>query len=374
VLALTERLGLPLDPDAIADTLPVALKQRLEIVRALAGDARILLLDEPTAVLAPAEIDGLFQVVRGFARNGGAVVLITHKLEEALAIADRVTVLRRGAVTLSAPARDVNAAVLARAMLGAESPPIPQRVRPEPGRTPVLRSESLEVAREAGGTGLRHATFEICGGEVVAVAAIEGNGQRELLRAVAGLLPTFRGRLEVTRPIAFIPEDRATDGLIPTLTLTENVVLGVGRAAPWIHGRRLRRVDWAAARRRTVELLERYRVIAPGPDARAAALSGGNQQKLIIARALERRPRMLVAENPTQGLDIRATAEVHERLREAADSGAGVLVYSSDLDEVMALGDRILVVAGGVLVEAPAGADRRRIGELMLGMVVPGEA
>jgi simple sugar transport system ATP-binding protein len=373
VLDLTERLGLPLDPDATADALSVALKQRLEFVKALAGEARILLLDEPTAVLAPAEIDDLFQVVRGFARKGGAVVLITHKLEEAVAIADRVTVLRRGTVTLSASAREVDASILAHAMLGAESPPAPARVRPMPGRTPVLRCESLEVAREAGGSGLRYATFEIRGGEVVAVAAIEGNGQRELLRAVAGLLPIFRGRLEVTRPIAFIPEDRTTEGLIPTLTLTENVVLGVGRAAQWIHGRRLRRVDWTAARLRTADLLARYQVVAPGPDARAAGLSGGNQQKLVVARALERRPRMLVAENPTRGLDIRATAEVHERLREAAATGAGVLVYSSDLDEVMTLGDRILIVAGGVVVEAPAGADRRRIGELMLGVVAPRE-
>jgi simple sugar transport system ATP-binding protein len=230
------------------------------------------------------------------------------------------------------------------------------------------------VAREAGGSGLRSATFEIRGGEVVAVAALEGNGQRELLRAVAGLLPTFRGRLEVTRPIAFIPEDRTTEGLIPALTLTENVVLGVGRAAPWIRGRWLRRVDWKAARLRTGDLLLRYRVVAPGPDTRAAALSGGNQQKLVIARALERRPRMLIAENPTRGLDFRATAEVHDRLREAAASGAGVLVYSSDLDEVMALGDRILVAAGGVVLDAPAGAGRRRLGELMLGMVAPRES
>jgi general nucleoside transport system ATP-binding protein len=374
VLDLTERLGLPLNPDAIADALPVALKQRLEIVKALAGEARILLLDEPTAVLAPAEIDELFQVVRGFARRGGAVVLITHKLEEALAIADRVTVLRRGTVTLSASAREVDAEILAHAMLGGETSPVPERAPPVPGRTPVLRCESLEVAREVGGSGLRFATFEIRGGEIVAVAALEGNGQRELLRAVAGLLPTFRGRLEVTRPIAFVPEDRSTEGLIPTLTLTENVVLGVGRAAPWIHGRWLRRVDWRAARLRTGDLLARYRVIAPGPDTKAAALSGGNQQKLVIARALERRPRMLIAENPTRGLDIRATAEVHERLREAAAAGAGVLVYSSDLDEVMTLGDRILIVAGGVVVESSAGADRRRIGELMLGMAAPRES
>ncbi len=364
VEALTARLVLPLDPSQPARFLTIAQKQRLEIVKALAADARVLLLDEPTAVLAPAEAEELLRFVRGLATSGGAVAFITHKLDEALAVADRVTVLRQGVVRLASPRSEVTAARLTEAMLGGAVPaPAPPRAATT---GPVLvRAESLEVARESG-TGLREATFAIRGGELVAVAGVEGNGQRELLRAVAGLKPPLRGRLEVARPIAFIPEDRTTEGLVPTFTLTENVVLGVGRVAGWIRGRGIRRVDWAGARRRTGDLLAAFGVRAAGPEALAASLSGGNQQKLLVARALERRPRVLVAENPTRGLDIRAAAEVHARLRAAADSGAAVLVYSTDLDEVLELGQRVLVAAAGIVTEASAGATRQAVGTLML--------
>ena len=334
-------------------------------MKALASDARILLLDEPTAVLAPSEADELLRVVRGFAQSGGAVVLITHKFDEALAVADRITVLRRGVMVRSATREELTAAELTTAMIGSAVKVSPRA--PHPGDGPVLiRCDALEVARESG-TGLRRASFSVRGGELVAVAGVEGNGQRELLRAVAGLRRPFRGLLEVSRPIAFIPEDRSTEGLIPSLTLTENVVLGVGRAAPWILGRRVRRVDWRAARRRTAELLAEFGVRAAGPEAAAGSLSGGNQQKLLVARAVERRPRVLVAENPTRGLDVQATADIHARLRAAAAGGAAVLVYSNDLDEVLELGDRVLVAADGVIAEAPIEVDRRTLGAMLLG-------
>jgi simple sugar transport system ATP-binding protein len=242
---------------------------------------------------------------------------------------------------------------------------VPPRERPLLDGPVLVQCDALEVKAESG-TGLRHASFAIRGGELVAVAGVEGNGQRELLRAVAGLLRPFRGLLEVARPIAFVPEDRTTEGLIPSLTLTENFVLGIGRSAAWIVGRRVRRVNWAAAKRRTAELLERFSVRAAGPTAVAGSLSGGNQQKLLIARALERRPRVLVAENPTRGLDVQAAAEVHGRLRAVAAAGAAVLIYSNDLDEVLELGDRVLVAAAGVISEAPVGADRQRLGHMML--------
>jgi len=366
VEALTARLSLPLDPTAPAHTLSVGLKQRLEIVKALAGDARVLLLDEPTAVLAPDEAEELLRFVRGFAAGGGAVAFITHKLDEALAVADRVTVLRQGVVTLAAPRVEVSAVRLTEAMIGGALAQGPRPSAPTGGAV-LVRAESLEVKREGGtGTGLRQASFSIRGGELVAVAGVEGNGQRELLRAVAGLRRPFRGLLEVTRPVAFIPEDRTTEGLIPTFDLAENVVLGVGRIAPWIRGRRVRRVDWSAARRRTAELIAEFGVRAEGAASPAGSLSGGNQQKLLVARALERKPRVLVAENPTRGLDLRAAAEVHARLRAAAAAGAAVLVYSSDLDEVLELGSRILVAAGGMVTEAPAGVSRLGLGALML--------
>ena len=365
VTELTERLSLPLDPTLPASRLTVALKQRLEIVKALASDARILLLDEPTAVLAPSEADELLRFVRGFAQSGGAAVLITHKLGEALAVADRITVLRRGVVVRSATRDELTASELTTAMIGSAVKVSPRAQRLGDG--PVLiRCDALEVVRESG-TGLRQASFSVRGGEVVTVAGVEGNGQRELLRAVAGLRRPFRGLLEVSRPIAFIPEDRSTEGLIPSLTLTENVVLGVGRAAPWIVGRRVRRVDWRAARQRTTELLEEFGVRAAGPETAAGSLSGGNQQKLLVARALERRPRVLVAENPTRGLDVQAAADIHERLRAAAAAGAAVLIYCNELDEVLELGDRVLVAADGVISEAPAGVDRRTLGAMLLG-------
>jgi ABC-type uncharacterized transport system ATPase subunit len=361
---LTRRLSLPLDPATPASALTVALKQRLEIVKALASNARILLLDEPTAVLAPAETADLFAFVREFTASGGAVALITHKLEEALTLADRVTVLRRGRVVLVAPRREVTAASLTDAMIGGAIS-TRERQAGRPDGAVLIRCDGLEVKAESG-TGLRQASFTVRGGELVAVAGVEGNGQRELLRAVAGLRRPFRGLLEVSRPVAFVPEDRTTEGLIPTLTLTENVVLGVGRAAPWILGRRIRRVDWPAAQRRTAVLLDQFDVRADGPAALAGNLSGGNQQKLLIARALDRRPRVLVAENPTRGLDLRAAAAIHARLREAATGGAAVLVYSSDLDEVIELGDRVLVASDGVVAEAPAGASRSQLGAMMV--------
>ena len=362
-----ERIGLPLDPDVRTGRLSVGLKQRLEIVKAVAADARILLLDEPTAVLAPAEVAELLDVIRRFTASGGAAVLITHKLDEALAAADRVTVLRRGAVVLQAPRGDLDAAGLAAAMIGGEpvvrAAPTPLHRADEP---PAIRAEALEIAREGGyGLALRQGSLEVRPGEIVGIAAVEGNGQRELLRAVAGRVLPLRGRLQVASPVAFIPEDRTSEGLIPELSLTENVVLGSGREEPWMRGGR---IDWRAAERHTAELLQAYDVVAAGPRAPASSLSGGNQQKVVIARELSRRPRVVVAENPTRGLDLRATAAVHRRLRAAAEAGAAVLVHSSDLDEVLELATRVLVVSRGVVAEPPSGttAGREEIGAMML--------
>jgi simple sugar transport system ATP-binding protein len=368
VRAVAERFGLPLDPDARAGGLTVALKQRLEIVKALASEASILLLDEPTAGLAPGEADELLRVVRGFTQAGGAAALITHKLDEALGTADRLTVLRQGSVVFTGPVAGQTAASVAAAMVGDEGARDRAREAPpmEPGAdAPVLvRLDELEVPRESGyGIAVRRATLSIQAGEIVGVAAVEGNGQRELLRAVAGRLQPLRGRREVAGPVAFIPEDRTTEGLIPSLTLTENVVLGSRHDDPWI---RRGRVDWKVARARTASLLREFGVSAAGPDAPAATLSGGNQQKVVVGRELTRQPQVVVAENPTRGLDLRATEAIHGRLREAAANGAAVLVYSSDLDEVLGLASRLLVAARGSISQVPAGATRARIGELMV--------
>jgi simple sugar transport system ATP-binding protein len=369
VRELGARVGLPLDPDDRVERLSVGLRQRLEIVKALAADARILLLDEPTAVLAPAEVEDLLRVIRRFTAEGGSAVLITHKLDEALAAADRVTVLRRGRVALTGPVAEQDPGTLTAAMIGEAVPD--DRVEPSRGpvpptgdHRPLVRVQSLDVRRDGGlGIALRGASLVVGSGEIVGVAAVEGNGQRELLRAVAGRIHPLRGLREVAEPVAFIPEDRSTEGLIPEMTLTENVVLGSSESDPWIRGRT---IDWREARARTAALLEEYAVAAPGPEAPAATLSGGNQQRVVVARELSRRPRVVVAENPTRGLDIRATATIHVRLRRAASEGAAVLFHSSDLDEVLELATRVVVVSRGVLIQPPPDATRETIGALML--------
>jgi len=370
VRELGERVGLPLDPGARVEQLSAGLKQRLEILKALAADARVLLLDEPTAVLAPAEIGELLRVVRQFTANGGSAVLITHKLDEALEGADRVTVLRRGEVVGSGAASSWSVARLTAAMIGSAV------VRAEPGglapdkhtvlreaRT-MIRAEGLEIAREGEeGIAVREASLVVGAGEIVGVAAVEGNGQRELLRAVAGRLSPSSGYLEVARPIGFIPEDRSTEGLIPELTLTENVVLASRPGDPWIRGPR---IDWSLARARTAELLNRFGIVAPGPDAPAGSLSGGNQQKLVVARELARSPAVVVAENPTRGLDVGAAEDVRRRLRDAAARGAAILFHSSDLDEVLALADRVIVASRGTILAPRPDASRSEIGSLMV--------
>ncbi len=332
---------------ARVESLSVALRQQLEIVKALAIGARILLLDEPSAVLAPSEADALLALIREFVDGGGAAALITHKLREVFVAADRVTVLRQGTVRFSGEVDGQTEETLAVAMIGQTV----ERSATGARQVPPPPSESAPVVAHFGGIPLR-------AGELVGIAAVEGNGQRELLRSIA---------LDDGAPssVALVPEDRTTEGLIPDLSITENMVLGLDQDTRWARGRRL---DWAHARSRTAELIETFRIRADGPDAAVRTLSGGNQQKVVLARALERRPTILIAENPTRGLDIRATAFVHEQIRTAARAGVLVLVYSSDLDEVLELGHRMLVVHARRVAEAPRGADRRVVGEMMLGV------
>jgi simple sugar transport system ATP-binding protein len=357
---LARTTGLVVDPRANVDALPVGAQQRVEILKALARDARVLILDEPTAVLAPAEARELLAWARAFAADGGSVVLITHKLRDALDVADDVTVLRRGAVALARPAAELSADDLLAAMIGAEPPAASGTgVRASAVDAPiVLATRGASVVDARGVTRLADATFEARGGEIVGVAAVEGAGQRELLRLLAGRLAPSTG--EVTRPerVGFIPEDRHRDALVLGLPLVENVAL---RGA----GSRRGRIAWGQLESRTRELIERFDVVAPGPRTMAGALSGGNQQKLVLARELDGDPEAVVAENPTRGLDVRAAAAVLARLREARDRGAAVVVHSSDLDEVLAIADRVVVVHAGRVREAPH--DRDAVGRLMLG-------
>lgn len=338
------RLWQGLDPSVRAEDLGVGAKQRLEILQALATGASVLLLDEPTGLLTQDETTELLQLLRAFADRGGAVVLITHKLAEALAVADRVTVLRRGKTVWSGTAAAQNATTLAAAMLGAGTDRSEQPQAPGPAGDVVVQVSGLVVRA----------------GEIVGVAAVEGNGERELLRTIAGVEARASDGL-VASPVVFIPGDRTTEGLIPGFSLTENLVLG--QLDRWSRGGW---IDWRGAADRTGRLLGEHDVRAPGAGALARTLSGGNQQKLILARALDLAPRVVVAENPTRGLDLQATAAVHARLRSAAAGGAGVLVYSADLDEILELASRVVVVHRGVVLPVPPGASRAELGRLML--------
>ena len=366
---LGEQTGLPIDPASRAEDLPAVLKQRLEVLKALATDARILLLDEPSSVLSPAEAESLLTRIQSFRSRGMSAVLITHKLDEATRVADRVTVLRRGEVVHTGPASADPPARLAALMIGDPGWAPPRASHGASAGEVRVRARGLAVERSGpSGAPLREATFSARSGEVVGIAAVEGNGQRELLRAVAGLLRPSRGELDVSAPVSFVPEDRTSEALIGAFTLAENLAMSQGRSGAWVRGPWL---DWGAVERRTEELLSEFSVRAPGPRTPAIALSGGNQQRMVLAAALERQPAVLVAENPTRGLDIKATAEIHARLREAAKRGVAVLFHSSDLDEVVELADRVLVVREGRVIELPEGATRQEIGARML-VEVPG--
>jgi general nucleoside transport system ATP-binding protein len=353
------RTGLVLDPRGVAGDLSVGAQQRLEIVKALARDARTLILDEPTAVLAPREIEELLAWLRRFADAGNAVVLITHKLREALAIADDVTVLRRGSVALSSAAHSVTLDLVSAALLGTEPDLASTETHERPSGASVAVLDAATVIDARGVIVLAAATLEIRAGEIVGLAAIEGAGQHELLRLLAGREAATSGVVRLPTAVGFIPEDRHRDGLMLDASPTENVTL---RNA----GSRRGRIDWRAQRERTKRLMADHDV--RGGDERTAvrALSGGNQQKLILARELDANPPLVVAENPTRGLDIRATRAVHDRLRAAADRSAAVVVYSSDLDEVLSLATRIVVVHAGRVRECPL--DRDVVGRAMLGV------
>ena len=357
VREIGDLVGFALDPDARAGDLSVGAQQRLEIVKALARGAHTLILDEPTAVLAPREADDLLAMLRRFADSGGTVVLITHKLPEALAVADDVTVLRHGRSVLSEPVANVDRITLAKAMIGGPPPAELRHERTEPGQV-VLSARDLGVRDARGVMRARGVNLDVRAGEVLGVAGVDGAGQHELLLCLAGRLPATMGRVETAPTVGFVPEDRHRDALILDFDIAENLALrGAGSARG--------RLAWPRVRARGAAILTEYDVRAPSIDTMVGALSGGNQQKLVLARELESKPLVVIVENPTRGLDIAATAAVHARLLAARDSGAAVLMYSSDLDEVIALADRLVVMFEGRALDVAL--DRDAAGRAMLG-------
>lgn len=354
---VAEASGLRVPLDVPARDLSIVQQQRLEILKALSRDARLLILDEPTAVLAPSEIDDLLAWVRDYAAEGRSVVLVTHKLREALAVADEITVLRRGRVTHVGPARDSTDAELARAIFPEAVAASPESPAVAPTEV-VVSAENVTVAGAHGVPQIRHASFALHRHEIVGIAAIEGSGHRELLAALGALHPTESGLLRLPPRVVVIPADRQREGLIPQFSLAENVaLLDIGAARGLL--------NWNRVEERTRLLMQRFSIDAPSTRGPARALSGGNQQRLVVARSLEHPVDLVVADNPTRGLDMQASAFVHEQLRRAAAGGAVVVVHSSDLDEVLALATRVLVVFQGEVREL--GLDRDAIGAAMLG-------
>ena len=338
--------------------LSLVEQQRLEILKALSRGARLLILDEPTAILAPSESDELLRWLRGYADSGGSVILVTHKLREALTVAHDITVLRRGRVVHTGRAADTSERSLAEAMFPDATEQQPMRIeRGEPSAI-VARLSAVDVRGDREALRVRGATFVVRRHEIVGVAAVEGSGHRELLLALAGRRRAAAGSAELPARIAFIPADRLRDALVTELTLTQNVALhGLGR--------RRGLMPWGSLADQTAILMRRFAIAAPAPTTAAAALSGGNQQRLVIARELGHEIDMLVADNPTRGLDIQASAFVHEQLREAASRGVAVVVHSSDVDEVLALATRVLVVFHGEVHDVER--DRDVVGRAMLG-------
>jgi ABC-type uncharacterized transport system ATPase subunit len=363
IRALADRVGFAIDPHARAETLGVAAQQRLEILKALASGARILILDEPTAVLAPAEATELLRWLRQFADGGGAAILITHKLREAISVADEVTVLRGGRSVLRAAVADASVDRIASAMLG-ESAALAMEQPGHPlahpvGSRIVVNAIDLSVDDSTTGSAVREATFEIRAGTMVGVAGVEGSGYGALLAALGRRIPLSRGSLDLPSRIGFIPEDRQRDALVLEFSVTENVALKN-------LGRRRGRIPWRSVASKAAALLAEYDVRGAEPRTTAGALSGGNQQRIVLGRELSDGPELIVAVNPTRGLDIRATFAVHERLRRACDTGSAVIVYSSDLDELMGLASRLLVVQAGFVRETAV--ERGEAGAAMLGL------
>lgn len=386
VTEVAARAGLALDPHATVSSLSIGAQQRCEIIKALARNVQLLILDEPTAVLAPQEATELLRWIRHFADTGGAVVLITHKLRDAMSVADDITVLRNGQLVLQTAAKDVTEQTLMQAMVGKRS------AFGDSDAVAAVVGASAQRAQASARTGahthdvdvgaarvtdavltlshvgftdshdvmrVRDVSLSVRGGEIVGIAAVEGAGHQELLRILAGRLEPTHGT--VTRPerIGYIPEDRHRDALMSRAPLDENIAL---KGA----GARTGRMPWRAIRASTAALLRERDIVAGGVQSAARMLSGGNQQKLVLARELADVPQALVAVNPSRGLDFQATNAVHVAIKEARDAGTAVVVYSSDLDEVLALADRVYAMFNGELIATAL--DRDAVGNAILGI------
>jgi len=360
VSQLAENYGLQVDPQAYVWQLAVGQQQRVEIIKALYRGAALLILDEPTAVLTPQEVSELFVTLRQMAKDGHALIFISHKLQEVLDICSRVTVLRDGHVVGTRQVVDTTKGELARLMVGREVGLIHEKE--ETDRTEVrLALQDVWADNDLGTPGLRGVNLQVRSGEILGVAGVSGNGQRELAQAINGLRPVTKGQImlgeqDVTGRspadvmaggLSYIPEERMKDGMIKDFTVAENLILREHNQQPYS---RFGFLNFRAIKKNSDQLIESYNVKTPSQETPVKNLSGGNIQKLLLARELSRKPRVIIAAQPTRGLDIGATEYVHEVLMEQREEGTAILLISEDLDEIMALSDRIIVIYEGEIM------------------------
>ncbi|TQL48694.1 nucleoside ABC transporter ATP-binding protein [Homoserinimonas aerilata] len=377
VREISDRFGFDINPDALVEDLPVGVQQRVEIIKALSRDARVLVFDEPTAVLTPQETDELMEIMRQLKQTGTSIVFITHKLREVREVADRITVIRLGKVVGEASPTASNAE-LASLMVGRAVDLTVDKGESKPG-APALIVEGLSVVDPLGHVVVKNISFDVRAGEVLAIAGVQGNGQTELTEALMGMQSRVTGSIrldgeEISRKsirkildagVGFVPEDRNEDGLVAEFTVAENLMLDRSTGEPFVKWGNLQRGfrdDFAR------EKVTEFDIRTQGIDTHAGRLSGGNQQKVVLARELSRELRMLVAAQPTRGLDVGSIEVVHTRIIETRDSGIPVIVVSTELDEVTALADRILVMyRGGIIGIVPGDTPRDVLGLMMAG-------
>jgi simple sugar transport system ATP-binding protein len=378
---LGQEYGLEIDPSAVIWQLSVGQRQRVEIIKALYRDARLLILDEPTAVLTPLEVDQLFDTLRHMAADGRGLIFISHKLHEVLALSNRITVLRHGRVTGEVPTSEATRHSLAEMMVGREVKLVPDKPPSEPGEV-ALEISKLSVYDDRGVHAVRHLDLSVRAGEIVGIAGVSGNGQSELAQAISGLRHVSGGTIEIggvdvtnrsphrvrNTGLAYVPEERMREGAIAQFTVSENMML-TDYDGPRYVKRGL--FDFSAIAEHSQQLVDAYAVKTPTLDTPVQNLSGGNIQKLILARELSGEPTLLLASQPTRGVDIGAAEYIHERLVAQRSAGTAILVISEDLDEVVGLSDRVAVIYEGEIVgivdpETP----REQLGLMMAGGTV----
>lgn len=380
IITLSKRYGLEVDPDAVIEDLPVGMQQRVEILKALRKDVKLLILDEPTAVLTPQEIDELLGVIRNLAKSGVGVVLITHKLHEVMTVADRVVVLRGGKLVGTTTPKETNEAGLAQMMVGRSVVLQVNRTEAKQGAV-VLEVRGLQVRDDRKILSVKGVDLVLHKGEILGVAGVEGNGQRELVEAICGMRHREAGEVLISgvatkdmaphsvheAGISHVPEDREKHGLVANYSIADNLVLNQFDQAPFAKGwvRNLGEVAKNAE-----QLVEKFDIRTPSAFNPASSLSGGNKQKVVVARELSQELPVLVAAQPTRGVDVGSIEFIHNQLISARDNGAGVLLVSAELDEILSLSDRIAVMSGGKIVAIvdSKDADRNYIGRLMAGL------